>query len=103
MSRTLATVCLASLVARLSPSNSVHTLQIKFPPKASGQYHSVKGTGVESVGNPTGAASWQQSGKEEYDSGEANTDSAQARGYVEDTMTESRGRRMSLSVLSMQI
>jgi len=36
------------------------------PSKASGQFHSVKGTAVEAVGNLTGAQSLQQSGKEEH-------------------------------------
>ncbi|EUC67792.1 Hmp1-mismatch base pair and cruciform DNA recognition protein, putative, partial [Rhizoctonia solani AG-3 Rhs1AP] len=36
------------------------------PNKTSGQYHSVKGTAVEAVGNLTGATTWQQSGKQEH-------------------------------------
>ena len=36
------------------------------PSKATGQYHSAKGTVVEAVGNLTGAETWQQSGKEEH-------------------------------------
>lgn len=36
------------------------------PSKTTGQYHSVKGTVVEAVGNLTGAQSWQQSGQQEH-------------------------------------
>lgn len=36
------------------------------PSKATGQFHSAKGTAVEAVGNLTGAESWQQSGKQEH-------------------------------------
>ena len=36
------------------------------PSKASGQVKSVKGTVVETIGNVTGAESWQQSGQQEH-------------------------------------
>ncbi|KAF8607726.1 hypothetical protein BDV93DRAFT_519745 [Ceratobasidium sp. AG-I] len=55
------------------------------PSKASGQFHSVKGSAVEAVGNLTGATSWQQSGKEEHVAGEAEIKAAQAEGYVKGT------------------
>jgi len=48
---------------------STHTTADKSdnaPSKATGQYHSAKGTAVEAVGNVTGAQSWQQSGKQEH-------------------------------------
>jgi uncharacterized protein YjbJ (UPF0337 family) len=63
------------------------------PSKATGQYHSVKGTVVETVGNLTGATSWQQSGKEEHMAGEAETKAAQARGYAEGTMDRVEGKK----------
>ena len=63
------------------------------PSKASGQYHSTKGTVVEAIGNLTGATSWQQSGKEEHVAGEAETKAAQARGYAEGTMDRLEGKK----------
>ncbi|KIL63442.1 hypothetical protein M378DRAFT_179264 [Amanita muscaria Koide BX008] len=66
------------------------------PTKTSGQYHSVKGTVVEAVGNMTGSDSWQQSGKEEHSKGEAETKAAQAKGYAEGTMDRLGGKKDSI-------
>lgn len=43
----------------------------------------MKGTAVETIGNLTGATTWQQSGKEEHAQGEGEINAAQAKEYVE--------------------
>jgi len=60
--------------------------------KTDAQYHSIKGTVVEAIGNLTGAESWQQSGKEEHAQGEAEYKAAQAQGYAEGTIDRIGGK-----------
>jgi len=49
----------------------------------SGQFHSVKGTVVETVGDMAGSQSWSQAGKDEHTRGEGEYKAAQAKGYAE--------------------
>lgn len=64
-----------------------------FHSKTSGQYHSLKGTVVESIGDLTSATSWQQSGKEEHAQGEAEYNAAQAKGYVQGVTDRIAGKK----------
>ena len=54
-----------------------------FHSKVTGQFHSVKGTVVETIGDLTGATSWSQSGRDEHAQGETEYNAAQAKQYVE--------------------
>lgn len=61
--------------------------------KTTGQYHSVKGTAVETIGNLTGAESWSTSGRDEHAQGEAEYKAAQAKGYAEGTIDRLGGKK----------
>jgi len=66
------------------------------PNKTSGQFHSVKGTAVETVGNLTGSDSWKSSGKEEHTKGEAEIKAAEAKNYVEGAGDRLEGKKDSI-------
>ncbi|KAJ7064270.1 hypothetical protein C8F01DRAFT_1022284 [Mycena amicta] len=62
------------------------------PSKASGTFHSLKGTVVEMIGHMTGASSWQQSGRDEHMRGEAEIQAAEAKAYVDGTIGRAQGK-----------
>ncbi|KAF9461695.1 hypothetical protein BDZ94DRAFT_1263127 [Collybia nuda] len=76
-----------------SNNSSANNMATGEPNKTSGQFHSAKGTVVETIGNLTGATTWQQSGKEEHAQGEAEYNAAQAKGYAEGTIDRAAGKK----------
>jgi uncharacterized protein YjbJ (UPF0337 family) len=83
----------------LSPRTS-HSVGLHFPnfltlyySKAAGQYHSLKGTVVENIGDVTGAKSWTESGSQEHASGETEYKAAQAKGYAEGLKDNISGKK----------
>ncbi|KAF8330440.1 uncharacterized protein EI90DRAFT_1190745 [Cantharellus anzutake] len=67
------------------------------PKKTTGQYHSVKGTVVETVGNLTGSQAWVDSGKQEHVAGEAEITAAKAKGYGEGIADRAEGKLDSVT------
>ncbi|KAH9913554.1 uncharacterized protein BXZ73DRAFT_55485 [Epithele typhae] len=62
------------------------------PSKVSGQYHSVKGTTVETIGDLTGLDSWKSSGRKEHAEGETEYNAAQAKQYVDGAVDRVDGK-----------
>lgn len=53
----------------------------------------MKGNAVETIGNLTGATTWQQSGRDEHAQGEAEYKAAQAKGYADGTIDRLGGKK----------
>ncbi|EMD33553.1 hypothetical protein CERSUDRAFT_107919 [Gelatoporia subvermispora B] len=75
----------------MSDNNNNNT--VSEPTKTSGQYHSLKGTVVETIGDLTGATTWQHSGKQEHAEGETEYNLAQAKQYAEGTIDRLQGKK----------
>lgn len=49
----------------------------EHPSKVTGQYHSMKGSVVEVIGNTTGSQEWKEAGKREHEQGQRELEDAE--------------------------
>lgn len=63
------------------------------PSKVSGRFHSAKGAISETIGDMTGSKSMKDSGTQERTAGEAETKTAQAKGYADGTADRIGGKK----------
>ncbi|KIY69565.1 hypothetical protein CYLTODRAFT_420632 [Cylindrobasidium torrendii FP15055 ss-10] len=66
------------------------------PSKLRGQYHSVRGTLFEAIGDALGWSSWSNSGRDEHRSGEAEIQAAEAKEFVQGAVDRFEGRKESV-------
>lgn len=64
---------------------------------STGEFHSLKGTAVEAVGNATGWTNWQRDGKQERVAGDAEYNAARAKGYTKGTGDRLVGKKDSVA------
>ena len=64
-----------------------------FYSKTTGQYRSMKGTVVETIGNMTGSEAWQKSGRDEHAQGEAEYNAAQTKGFTQGVQDRLVGKK----------
>jgi uncharacterized protein YjbJ (UPF0337 family) len=69
------------------------TLRLTDDRKISGQFHSMKGTVVETIGDMTGSKSLTESGRQEHNAGEAEHNATRAKGYAEGTLNRVSGKK----------
>lgn len=51
--------------------------ETEHPSKVTGQYHSMKGSLVEAIGNTTGSEAWKEAGRREYEQGQRELEDAE--------------------------
>ncbi|KAE9397587.1 mismatched base pair and cruciform DNA recognition protein [Gymnopus androsaceus JB14] len=66
------------------------------PDKTSGNFHSVKGTVVDTIGQAINSTEWQKAGKEEHAKGEAETKAAETEGWIQGTVDQVKGYTKNL-------
>ena len=64
--------------------------------QTTGQFHSVKGTAVETIGNLTGSEDWKRSGQQEHAAGEAEYDAARTKDWAQGGVDRVEGKKDSV-------